>query len=705
MNQSAARPINNSGVTNIEANEATHNVTYMELAGAELVGQCARLCGVQNARQWRTKGIPLKYQKICNKTWQAHCHKHRSEPKIIPSDKQLECNNSSVTGVTGVTGVTTSNDVACRGSTEKKAGVTGVTALLDDAINPNEEPPPNVKKIKLERPCYAVYDDYNWFGKAGVYYHGIKLDKKSEILETDDYICDPLHIDAGSCDGSDNNYGLMLRLKNSRFRWRLWLMPLEMLAGTCEELRAELLKMGLRINHHKRNLLPSYLQSQRPKKQLECALKVGWHDDVFVLPDRVIGDRDDIFFQTDHAITAEYAQRGTLVEWRENVSRYCMGNPLLLFQTSTSFAGALLKKCCIDYAGFHNFGDSSTGKTTGHKIAGSTWGGEGFRKSWKATSNGLEAAAVLFNDGLLALDELGDSDAREISQVIYALGNGTGKQRANIKGSARRVSTWHIVLLSNGEKTLESYFHEKGLSVKAGQSIRLLQIPIFGKYGAFDDLHGMADGRIFSDTLQKNTAKYYGTAGITYLERLVRDDRDFGGLLELALQKFTNDGMEPQEQRAARAFALVALAGELATEYKITGWTEGAALDAALTCFQKWRDHRGSGATEDRVILESIRDFIDRFGDSRFTSKVDNGITIKADRAGWYSDSDFGRTYLFTSAGLKDAATGYDQKRVIEALVKALWLIRDSNGKSSRQHKIQSRNQRLYEVTPREVTQ
>ena len=83
-------------------------------------------------------------------------------------------------------------------------------------------------------------------------------------------------------------------------------MPLEMLAGTCEELRAELLKMGLRINHHKRNLIPSYLQSQRPKKQLECALKVGWHDDVFVLPDRVIGDRDDIFFQTDHAITAEY---------------------------------------------------------------------------------------------------------------------------------------------------------------------------------------------------------------------------------------------------------------------------------------------------------------------------------------------------------------------------------------------------------------
>jgi putative DNA primase/helicase len=692
MTKSAARL--NKDMSSIEANESIPDVTYLELAGAELVSVCARLCGVQNAHQWRTAGIPLKHQNICNKTWQAH-----SAKPIIPRDKQSECNNSHVTCVTGVT---TSNDAPCSGYTNEKENVTDVTGLLDDAINPNEEPPQNVKKIELKRPCYAVYDDYNWFGKAGVYYHGMKLDKKGEVIEIDDFICDPLHIDAGSCDGSDNNYGLMLRLKNSRFRWRQWLMPLEMLAGTCEELRAELLKMGLRINHHKRNLIPSYLQSQRPKKQLECALKVGWHDDVFVLPDRVIGDRDDIFFQTDHSITAEYAQRGTLVEWQENVSRYCMGNPLLIFQESISFAGALLKKCCIDYAGFHPFGDSSTGKTTGHKIAGSTWGGEGFRKSWKATSNGLEAAAVLFNDGLLALDELGDSDAREISQVIYALGNGTGKQRANVKGSARRVSTWRIVLLSNGEKTLESHFQEKGLSVKAGQSIRLLQIPIFGKYGAFDDLHGMADGRLFSDTLQKNTTKFYGTAGIGYLERLVKDDRDFGGLLELALQKFTNGNLEPQELRAARAFALVALAGELATEYKITGWTEGAALDAALACFYQWRNHRGSGATEDKVILEAIRDFIDRFGDSRFTPLIDNGATINAARAGWYSNSNDVRTYLFTSAGLKDATTGYDLKRIIEALTKVGWLQRGQDGKPSKIVKINGASKRLYILTLKE---
>ena len=612
---------------------------------------------------------------------------------------------SIISGVTGVTDVTATDDGACIGNAKNIDGVTGVTSdELIGSINGMPFTDPRLranKQPEITRPCYAVYDDKNKYGKAGVYYHGQKTSSKGEVTETDSYICDPLHIDAGSCDGSQNNFGLMLRFKNQRYQWRKWLMPLEMLSGSCEGLRAELLKQGLRIDHHKREMLPSYLLSQRPKKQLECALKVGWHGGVFVLPDRVIGNRDDIFFQTDHSVTADYGQRGTLEEWRQHISQYCMGNPLLLFQTSIAFTGALLKKCHVDYVGFHVFGDSSTGKSTGHKAAGSTWGGENFRRTWKATSNGLEAAAVLFNDGLLALDELGDSDAREVNQTIYALGNGTGKQRANVKGSARQVHKWRIALLSNGEKTLDSHFQEKGLTVKAGQEMRLLEVPVFGKYGAFDELHGMKDGRLFSDTLQNNSSKYYGSAGIAYLEKLVTDNRDFGELLEEAQTAFTKDDLQPQEKRAARAFALVAIAGELATEYGVTGWTPGAAIDAALECFKQWRNHRGTGSTEDRKILESIRNFIDRFGESRFTDKNISGtVTLSAGRAGYYEGCGDDRVYLFNPSGLKEAAgVGYDSRRINDALLKAGWITKDSNGKNSSLHKIVGKSSRFYAVT------
>ena len=319
----------------------------------------------------------------------------------------------------------------------------------------------------------------------------------------------------------------------------------------------------------------------------------------------------------------------------------------------------------------------------------------------------MEAAAVLFNDGLLALDELGDSDAREVNQTIYALGNGTGKQRANVKGSARQVHKWRIALLSNGEKTLDSHFQEKGLTVKAGQEMRLLEVPVFGKYGAFDEPHGMKDGRLFSDTLQKNTADYYGTAGIAYLEKLVNDTQDFGGLLEAAQTAFTKDDLQPQEKRAARAFALVAIAGELATEYGVTGWTPGAAIDAAVECFKQWRNHRGAGSTEDRKILESIRNFIDRFGDSRFTDKNTSGaVTLSAGRAGYYEGCGDDRVYLFNPSGLKEAAgVGYDSKRINDALLKAGWITKGRDGKNSTLYKIAGKSDRFYAVTLGECVQ
>jgi putative DNA primase/helicase len=178
-------------------------------------------------------------------------------------------------------------------------------------------------------------------------------------------------------------------------------------------------------------------------------------------------------------------------------------------------------------------------------------------------------------------------------------------------------------------------------------------------------------------------------------------------LLEEAIKAFTTENMQPQEQRAARAFALIALAGELATQYQITGWTEGAALEAALKCFEQWRRHRGVRATEDKVILEAIRDFIDRYGDTGFSEKNDSdNSSVKQERAGWYSDvNNDDRTYLFTSAGLKDATTGYDQKRVIEALTKIGWLTRDRKGHPRTQHIIQGRNNKLYAVTLGEATQ
>ena len=339
--------------------------------------------------------------------------------------------------------------------------------------------------LVINRPCWLVHDD--WFTlpgeekkrPPGVYQHGETV-KGDKVYLFNNHICGPLHVVASSCDSNQYNFGIMLRFKNIRGHWNNWLMPADMLSSDCNELRSELLRHGLYLDYKFKNLLPVYLQSQHPKKELECALKVGWHGNSFVLPDRVIGIREDLFFQSNHSVIAPYEQRGSLLDWQNNVAAYCTGNPVMMFQACCGFAGPLLKRCDMEYAGFHVYGGSSLGKTTGQHVCCSVWGGKEFMKTWTATANGLEAGATLYNDCVYPLDELSNAAPEEVNKTIYLLGNSVGKQRANIHGRAKQTHSWNVVLLSNGEKTLDEMFKEKKLKVKAGQRARswssLLQV-------------------------------------------------------------------------------------------------------------------------------------------------------------------------------------------------------------------------------------
>jgi putative DNA primase/helicase len=121
---------------------------------------------------------------------------------------------------------------------------------------------------------------------------------------------------------------------------------------------------------------------------------------------------------------------GTLDGWRTEIAARAVGNPLFALGLSAAFAGPMLARCNAEGGGLHFVGDSSTGKTTILEAACSVWGGRGYRRSWRATANGMEGAAALFNDCLLALDEISECDPREVGNIVYSLGNGRGKQRA-----------------------------------------------------------------------------------------------------------------------------------------------------------------------------------------------------------------------------------------------------------------------------------
>jgi uncharacterized protein (DUF927 family) len=112
---------------------------------------------------------------------------------------------------------------------------------------------------------------------------------------------------------------------------------------------------------------------------------------------------------------------------------------------------------------------------------------------------------------------------------------------------------------------------------------------LFGKYGAFNELHDKADGRQLSDHLLTASSEYYGVAGIEYLTRLVDETRDLGAEFNDAVNELIGDEeLSAQEARGAKRFALAALAGEMATHYGVTGWEAGDASDGIKECFNQW---------------------------------------------------------------------------------------------------------------------
>lgn len=566
--------------------------------------------------------------------------------------------------------------------------VSAPDAGVDNDLGSEQDPeamdaaPTNPGRVK--RPSFATYPARTIFGPPGLYYHGQRQPKGDGDPEPfDTWLCSPLECSAATHDERGDNHGLLLRFKPPYGQWREWAMPLHLLKGSGEEMRGELLNMGLRINPDAQKLLNRYLAQCLPDDRVIAATRVGWHQleegRVFVMPRRTLGTAkmaDKITFQSEYAGQDDFIAAGTLESWRQHIGLLCSDNPLLVLAVSTALAGPLLHLCHRQSAGVHLVGDSSNGKTTALEIAASVWGGPDFKRTWRATGNGLEGIAAALSDTCLILDEIGEADGREVGSTIYALGNGTGKARANRNGTARQARRWRIALLSSGERSLSAHMSEAGQRPKAGQAVRLLDIPAKRSHGAFDYLHHLEDGRAFADHLKSEVTHHHGHVGPAFIERLIREPRDLPALVDQfsKLPNFATD--HPLHGRAAKALVLIALAGELATEYGLTGWREGEAIEAAAGALQGWKALQGGVQTEHEQILASVRAFIERHGDSRFSGvEGDPRHTPTVHhRAGYWRDHPEGRIYLLTQDALKEALSGFDVRRGLDAIEAAGWL-------------------------------
>lgn len=450
-------------------------------------------------------------------------------------------------------------------------------------------------------------------------------------------VCGPLRVTGLARDGNDNQAALLLEFDTPYRAGRRWLMPLSMLAGDGAAFRSALLSQGFMTptDAKRRGWLTEYLQSRAPAELVRHVPRVGWHGRCYVLPEETLGTSpsgERVIFHSEAGIEARFSQRGTLERWRHDLARLCVGNTRFAFAVSTAFAGPLLAWAAgTTGGGFQLTGPTSIGKTTAFLIAASVWGKgtendpESYIQKWRGTSNGFEFLGEQHNDATLILDEMGQVDPIEAGLVSYMLADGAGKSRAKAGGGLRQKPTWRTLFLSSGEVSLEQHMRTAGKVMKGGQEVRLIPIPAEVLPGsAAETNHEFDGGHALSGWVKQHAARCYGTAGRAWLEYLVSHTEGLASTLRERMNaveaQIVPESAAGQVQRGGRRFALVAAAGELATEAGLTGWPAGEATRAARACFEAWIQSRGgSGSSEVTAILRGVRRFLELNGEGRFS--------------------------------------------------------------------------------------
>ena len=577
------------------------------------------------------------------------------------------------------------------------------------------------KPGKRSEPAHARFVNATGeaMGRPGVYWIGT-AQRDGETVEAEpQWICSALEVAAVTRDASGGEWGRLLVFADRDGQEHRWAMPMAMLAGSGEEMRAELLRQGLEVTTYaqRRPKVAEYIAQARPEAKARCVLRTGWHEGAFVLPSQTYGEQpgEPVIFQGASVDGVALATGGTLDGWRSQVAAPCAGNSRLVLALSAAFAGPCLGLLDVEGGGFHLRGSSSSGKSTALAVAASVFGPPAYVRTWRATDNALEAVASLYSDLLLPLDEIGQLDARNAGAAAYLLANGQGKSRSHRDGSARAAARFRLLFLSAGEVGLGDLVTASGNKARAGHEVRVIDVPadVDGGAGLFERLpEGCAPGE-FADRLKRAAGEHHGHALREWLAALTADAANVRDALRAHRDRLADAlcGRDPagQVRRVAQRFALAGAAGELATARGLTGWPKGEADAAARACFAAWLDSRGTvGAAEPAAMLAQVRLFIAQHGESRFSPWRDADESHKPrtiNRAGFRKGKDddgSGLAYYIEAEVFRaEVCAGFDYRQVARTLAQHGALRLGSKGEFTRKERLpDGRSARVYVVLP-----
>ncbi|MFP9469252.1 DUF927 domain-containing protein [Pectobacterium brasiliense] len=521
----------------------------------------------------------------------------------------------------------------------------------------------------------------------GVFWLTPKVDKDSgEVINNESWLCSALNVVGIGRDEKDQYLIL---------RWRAiganadttQAIPL---ADIGEREGWRTLKNGgvnVTTKNSLRAILADWLQRSAVHEIWHIAHATGWQCGAYIMPDgEVIGKSDrPVLFNGRSSAAAGYTVKGTAESWRTSIARLVDGNYSMMTGIAAALSAPLIGLSGSDGFGIHLYEQSSAGKTTAANVSASLYGNPDLlRLTWYGTALGLANEAAAHNDGLMPLDEVGQgADPVSVAQAAYALFNGVGKLQGAKEGGNRDLKRWRTVAISTGEMDLETFIASVGRKTKAGQLVRLLNIPL-SKAMRF---HEHSNGKQHADALKDAYQRHYGAAGRAWIKYLADHQQQAIEAVRAAEMRWR--GLIPadygeQVHRVAARFAVMEAA--LSLGKVITGWDEQTSRDAIQHSFNAWVREFGTGNKEHQQIIEQCEAFLNACGLSRFaplpydrTSLPIRDLAGYRDR-GKHDDSPM-VFYTFPAAFEGEIAKGFNAKQFAEILRGAGMLTPPTSGR------------------------
>ncbi len=526
----------------------------------------------------------------------------------------------------------------------------------------------------------------------GVFWITPKVDRESgERIHQEMWLCSPLVVVGAGSDGAERYLVLRWKMQN-RNEDVTRAIPC---ADIGERDGWRTLKAGgvnVTTKSTGRAILADWLQQSGTGQEWRISHTSGWHHGAYIMPDgEVIGEPETpILFNGRSAAAGGYAIAGTPESWRDTVARLCTGNPSMMLGVAASLAAPLIGLVGADGFGVHLFEQSSAGKTTTANIASSLWGEpDALRLTWYGTALGIANEAEAHNDGLLPLDEIGQgSNARDVATSAYTLFNGAGKLQGAKEGGNREMKRWRTVAISTGEMDIDTFLSAGGIKVKAGQLVRLLNIPM-EKSTAFN---GLQNGKAHADALKEAWTDNHGAAGREWVKWLAGHQQEAKQAVRDAQARWR--GLIPadygeQVHRVAERFAILEAA--LVTGAPVTGWGEQASRDAIQHSFNAWVKEFGTGNKEHQQIIEQCEAFLNAYGLSRFAPLPYDPASLPISNLAGYrkrksSHDDAPMVfYTFPAAFEGEIAKNFNVTQFARALAAAGMLSEPSSGRGYQQ--------------------